>query len=71
MPLKKAVPLVRSNFPLPGGNQSTLFFPISSGPVLVPVTPPPPPEITNAIIVGEDEYLSVGENEYLMFVDPN
>lgn len=71
MPLKKAAPLINPNLILSGNNRQTSSFPKSSGPVLVPVTPPPPPEITNAIIVGEDEYLSVGENEYLMFVDPN
>ena len=35
------------------------------------LTPTPPPEVLiNPIITQNDEYISVGENEYLMFVDP-
>ena len=31
---------------------------------------PPPEELINPLIVGNDEYLNVGDEEYLEFVDP-
>ena len=37
-------------------------------PTLTPTTPPE--VLINPIITQNDEYISVGENEYLMFVDP-
>jgi hypothetical protein len=39
-------------------------------PTPTPTPTPTPEQLVNPIITENDEYIGVGENEYLMFVDP-